>query len=459
MTQLDSADRTLRLLERGLSEASRSKALQWLSVPAPFLRAEALLDAEPVQDAWYWAGGQDQEFVGIGVAKRLTGQGSDRFRTLDQQLQQLWASLEPGAGRDSGSPGPRVVGGFAFQAGGAAHAPWDRFGDGQFVLPRFTYTRKQDRAWLTLAASPQELSSPGERSRWLNETARLVTLAISAAQRLDAEDEDGGFQVSERGVDEWRELLESVKRAIAARELQKVVLARRVLVRFERELAPARVLARLRTSEPNAPRFAFRVSGATFLGAPPERLLAKNGLRIETEAVAGSLPALTHGAAEQLLTDEKLLSEHTPVVQDLVERLRQVADLQTLPERPYAHRARHILHLKTPISATLRTPESALSVLARIHPTPAVGGYPTAPALRWIAQNEPDERGWYSGPIGWIDSHDNADFAVALRSGVITRSEAYLYVGAGIVKDSDADSEFQETRWKLKVLLNALGAS
>jgi isochorismate synthase EntC len=128
-----------------------------------------------------------------------------------------------------------------------------------------------------------------------------------------------------------------------------------------------------------------------------------------------------------------------------------------LPERPSAHRARHILHLKTPISASLRAPERALSVLSRIHPTPAVGGYPTATALRFIAEHEPDERGWYGGPIGWIDSKDNADFAVALRSGVIAGKLAHLYVGAGIVHGSDSESELQETGWKLKVLLSALG--
>ena len=116
-----------------------------------------------------------------------------------------------------------------------------------------------------------------------------------------------------------------------------------------------------------------------------------------------------------------------------------------------------MLHLKTPISARLREPERALALLSRIHPTPAVGGYPTRPALRFIAEHEPDERGWYAGPIGWIDSQDDAEFAVALRSGVIAGKLAHLYVGAGIVSGSDSESELAETGWKLKVLLSALG--
>jgi menaquinone-specific isochorismate synthase len=455
MTQLESADRTLHLLERGLSEAASSKALQWLSVPAPLLRAEALLDAEPQADAWYWSGGRDQEFVGIGVAKRLTGHGPTRFETIDRQLQELWSSLEPHALGEANAPEPRVVGGFAFQSGRAAKPPWDGFGEGQLVLPRLTYTRREDRAWLTLAASPQELASAAERTRFLTEAAQLV----GAAEGRDLEQTSGPFELSERSSEEWRALIEQVQKAIHAGSVQKVVLARRVLVRFQRELSAARVLARLRATGPNAPRFAFRVGGATFLGSPPERLLAKTGLRIETEAVAGTLPATDEDAVERLLNDAKLISEHAPVVQDLLERLRPIADVQTLPERPVAHRARHVLHLKTPISATLRAPERALSVLSRIHPTPAVGGYPTATALRFIAEHEPDERGWYGGPIGWIDALDNADFAVALRSGVVSGNQAHLFVGAGIVAGSDSDDELQETNWKLKVLLSALGAT
>lgn len=454
MTQLESADRTLHLLERGLSEAASSSALQWLSVPAPLLRAEALLDAEPQADAWYWSGGRDQEFVGIGVAKRLTGHGATRFESIDRELQELWSSLEPHPMVEAGAPEPRVVGGFAFQCGRASKAPWDGFGEGQLVLPRLTYTRHEARAWLTLAASPQELASAAERTRFLTEAAQLV----GAADGRNLEQTSGPFELSERSADEWRALIDSVEQAIATGALQKVVLARRVLVRFQKELSAARVLARLRASEPNAPRFAFRVGGATFLGSPPERLLAKTGLHIETEAVAGSLPVTDEGAAERLLNDAKLISEHAPVVQDLLERLRPVADVQA-PERPFAHRARHILHLKTPISATLREPQRALSLLSRIHPTPAVGGYPTATALRWIAEHEPEERGWYGGPIGWIDARDNADFAVALRSGVVSGKQAHLFVGAGIVSGSDSDDEFQETGWKLKVLLSALGAT
>src|SRR6188472_441337 len=214
MTQPESVVRTLHLLERGLSEAASSKTLQWLSVPAPLLRAESLLAVEPYADAWYWSGGRDEEFVGIGVAKRLTGHGSARFETIDRQLQDLWSSLEPHASVDAGAPEPRVVGGFAFQTGRSSQTPWDGFGEGQLVLPRLTYTRREDRAWLTLAAAPQELASAAERARFLNEATQLVA-AAGAEPQPELEAPPGPFELAERSADEWRVQIEQVKRAIA----------------------------------------------------------------------------------------------------------------------------------------------------------------------------------------------------------------------------------------------------
>ncbi|MDF3066805.1 MAG: Menaquinone-specific isochorismate synthase [Polyangiaceae bacterium] len=451
MTQRDSASFPVPWLER--ESFVNAQPLQWLSVPAPLVPAESLLAVAPRVDAWYWSSGGDHELVGLGVARRLFGSGSERFQQLDHQLQQLWSSLEPAAALEAGAPAPRVVGGLAFQTRRAEHAPWSDFGEGQLLLPRVTYARREGRAWLTLVAAPHELGNAAERARLLDEALQLV----GSASRLPEPEAPGPYELAERDAQEWREQIRRVKAAISAGGVQKVVLARRVLARFARELSPARALTRLRETGPMAPRFAFRVGDATFLGSPPERVLVKRGSRLETEAVAGTLPASDPGAVEQLTRDAKLLAEHAPVVQDLLERLRPLAELDPLPEHPIPYRARNVWHLKTPISATLREPHSALSLLSRIHPTPAVGGYPTRPALDFIAQHEPDERGWYAGPIGWIDAAGDAEFAVALRSGVITGKLAHLYVGAGIVSGSDSDSELAETSWKLKVLLSALG--
>jgi isochorismate synthase EntC len=98
-----------------------------------------------------------------------------------------------------------------------------------------------------------------------------------------------------------------------------------------------------------------------------------------------------------------------------------------------------------------------VEILAALHPTPAVGGVPQRAAIDFIARVEPHSRGWYTGPVGWIDEKGDAEFAVAIRCGVISGKEAFIYAGAGIVADSDPDAEYQETELKAEPLLQSIG--
>jgi isochorismate synthase EntC len=151
------------------------------------------------------------------------------------------------------------------------------------------------------------------------------------------------------------------------------------------------------------------------------------------------------------------LLEHAVVVRDIVTALKPFADELEHPRRPELHRLKHVLHLRTPIRGRLEPDRHVLSLVERLHPTPAVGGVPTAAALSFIAAHERDERGWYAGPFGWFDGAGDGEFVVALRSGVLVEQRAHLYVGAGIVHGSSPSDEFAETQWKLAALADALG--
>ncbi len=98
-----------------------------------------------------------------------------------------------------------------------------------------------------------------------------------------------------------------------------------------------------------------------------------------------------------------------------------------------------------------------LDLVGRLHPTPAVGGAPSDPALAFIREHEHLDRGWYAGPIGWVDAAGGGEFAVALRSGVVTGTRATIFAGCGVVADSLPESEFAETAIKLRPMLDALG--
>jgi menaquinone-specific isochorismate synthase len=124
---------------------------------------------------------------------------------------------------------------------------------------------------------------------------------------------------------------------------------------------------------------------------------------------------------------------------------------------PSTRQVRNLIHLQTPITGELRDETTAFDLLAALHPTPAVGGFPAREAAEWIARNEPLERGWYTGTVGWIDANGDAEMAVAIRCGVLTRARAYVFAGAGIVAASQADAEYAETAGKMGPVLRALG--
>jgi isochorismate synthase EntC len=91
-----------------------------------------------------------------------------------------------------------------------------------------------------------------------------------------------------------------------------------------------------------------------------------------------------------------------------------------------------------------------------MHPTPAVGGAPRRAALEWLEEHEALERGWYAGPVGFVDAEGGGEFSVALRSALLRADTARLYAGAGIVSGSEPAAELRETQLKLRAMLGAL---
>jgi len=207
----------------------------------------------------------------------------------------------------------------------------------------------------------------------------------------------------------------------------------------------------------------------TLVAATPERLVRRDGDVVRCDALAGTiiLPSrpgssapisATHEAGAALLASAKDRWEHDLVVRAIREALEGAGAIVDPPASPGVRVLRHVLHLCTPFRAMLREPRHVLELAARLHPTPAVGGTPTAVAADWIAAREPAPRGWYASPVGWFDLDGNGELAVAIRSGVLVGDRAHLWTGAGIVAGSDPERELAETESKLRAMLGALGA-
>jgi len=344
----------------------------------------------------------------------------DEIADLRRRADELWRRVVTAAAPGCDAPRPRLFGGFAFDVGAASREPWNELGDGCFTLPRILYARNGGAASLSLAAGGRELTRPADRDRLLDE---LEAAALALAFDAVAPGELPAIETIEPSDAGWTAEIEAIRAAIATGRFEKIVAARPSRVEFAAPLDTVDVLLRLERGLRASTRFAFCRERSAFLGATPERLIARRGLEIETEALAGSIAAGNEHAV-RLLESGKDQREHQLVVDAIVRQLEPLCARFEAAPAPRVRELREVLHLHTPIHGTLASPRHVLELVERLHPTPAVGGVPTAAAMRWIAEHEPDERGWYAAPVGWFDAAGDGEFAVALRSCVLRGREA-----------------------------------
>jgi isochorismate synthase len=264
---------------------------------------------------------------------------------------------------------------------------------------------------------------------------------------------------------EWMDSVAGMVEMIRRGAFEKVVLAREILLALQDSQAAFDIgvtLQRLRESYPTAYVFAVQRGERFFVGATPERLvLGHRDGQIHTMALAGSArrgETEQEDAAlgEQLLRSEKNNREHAIVVAMMRAALEEHCSHVQVASSPELLKLRNVQHLKTGIAGELLPGRSILDIIADLHPTPAVGGYPRQAALAAIRQSERLDRGWYAAPLGWIGMSGHGEFAVALRSALIEGGQARLFAGCGIVADSDPQVELAESWLKFQAMLRAL---
>ena len=440
-----------------------SKEFLSITLPAPTEAAEKFLRLLPREGGFLWRALGREQFAGGGEAGRVTVSGADRFAMLARAVPEFFSRVTTVAFQGA-PPLPVLVGGAAFAPDTPAIEPWEEFADDAFVLPRWGYRRHRGSASITLTVHAEDIGSP-ERVERLVDEARTLTRAFEyeAATSLIERIDLANATIRHLPPDDWRMYIDAIHSAIASGEFKKIVAARRCVVDLHRVLEDTGFMARIFAAYPDCIHYAIRRDRSTFLGATPETLFRKHGLALETHALAGTTRIKDDPASDSsrdvaaLQGSEKDLGEHALVVQRICSELRPLAKHIQCAPSPSTRQVRNLIHLQTPISAELHEETSVFDLLAALHPTPAVGGFPAREAAAWITRNEPLERGWYSGAVGWIDAAGDGEFAVAIRCGVLTRTRAYIFAGAGIVAASDAAAEYAETGAKMAPVLRALG--
>jgi isochorismate synthase len=418
-------------------------------------------------ERFYWEQpGSRSAVVGIGSAHTFVFPNAGKSDSSVRRFEEAaiaWRTLLEGA-LIEGDAQPLLLGGFSFDPLGCRTPAWRGFPPGRLALPSFTLMVDGDASRLTVNAVLRAADEAEMVAK--QEAAALRTLGEEPPEHIERWPSSNGPSprtlVDLRPAESWRALVAEARSAIRAGRLEKIVLARAVRTRAGAQrggLVP--VLARLRRAYPECTIFAASQEGRSFLGATPERLVRLRDGLVSVDAVAGTTG---RGRTEEedrllgagLLDSAKERAEHEVVLRTLQDQLApSCADL-SVPADPLLLKLRNVQHLHTPLSGRLVSGECILNLVERLHPSPAVGGFPRETALAFIRAREELDRGWYAGPIGWMDRHGEGEFAVAIRSALLDEREALLYAGCGIMGDSVPEREYEESCLKLKSMLSVL---
>ncbi|CAN5281622.1 isochorismate synthase [soil metagenome] len=254
--------------------------------------------------------------------------------------------------------------------------------------------------------------------------------------------------------------------------LQKVVLARALRFVADTDWDARSVLRRLLAADPAAYGFLVDLSpagaaytGSALVGASPELLVAREGNQVRCRPFAGSAPRspdpdTDRANASALANSGKNRHEHLLVVDAIRAALEPLCTEVLVDPEPQLQHTDALWHLSTRVTGNLREKSTtALDLAIALHPTPAVGGHPTAAATALIAELEGD-RGFYAGATGWCDATGDGQWVVSIRCAQLAadRRSALAHSGGGIVAESDADDELDETTTKFNTIMTGLGA-
>jgi len=354
---------------------------------------------------------------------------------------------------------------------GVGALPYDPVLGGHLTVPRLLVGARHDQAWATLVLAEDEIAGQSALAVARRALERELAYMDQTKQIETTEDQDlpDAFELTAAMPHRtWKDLVRRAVAEMADGPLAKVVLARRVDVVANRPIVLPETLARLTSLYPSCT--VFHVDG--FIGASPETLVRRAGTDILSHPMAGTVPRSGDDVTDAallagLMASPKERWEHQLVVDAIDAQLRPLCQSLEVPAEPSVIALRNVSHLGTRLSGILApigeatngaapSLPTALELAARLQPTPAVGGYPSELALSWQRANEGFERGRYAGPVGWVDTAGDGDWALGLRSAVVSGRTAQLYAGGGIVAGSDPDTELAETQLKLQALLAAL---
>jgi anthranilate synthase component 1 len=259
----------------------------------------------------------------------------------------------------------------------------------------------------------------------------------------------------------FREIVRSMKEHVFAGDIYQGVPSRRVSFPSPRGGFP--VYRRLRVTNPAPYMFFVRMLGLELAGSSPEPLVRVEGRTVTTRPIAGTRP---RGETElrdrlyehELLADPKERAEHAMLVDLARNDLGRVCTAGTVrpTELMVVERFSKVMHIVSTVEGELADGRHPLDALAVTFPHGTVTGAPKRRAMELIAELEPTARGPYAGAVGYCTFAGDLDFCITIRTAVVADGRVHVQTGAGVVADSDPDTELAETKWKARALVPAV---
>lgn len=258
--------------------------------------------------------------------------------------------------------------------------------------------------------------------------------------------------------DHFVQMVEKAKEHIVKGDIFQVVLSQRFTSPFEGN--PFSLYRQLRTSNPSPYMFYMDFGDYVILGTSPESLVKVNNGVVTTNPIAGTKPRgktveEDEQIAKNLLNDEKEVAEHRMLVDLGRNDIGRISEIGSVKIEKYMtiEYYKYVMHIVSEVTGRLQEDLHVLDVLTTCLPAGTVSGAPKIRAMQIINELETTKRGVYAGAVGYISITGNMDMALAIRTMIVKDDKAYVQAGAGIVYDSIASNEYEETINKAKALL------
>ena len=376
-----------------------------------------------------WVRGGDG-LVGWGSYAKTAVSGANRFADARKWWHQ---QLEKFAISDSvhlSGTGPVLFASFSF----------DPDEESVLVIPKIVVGMRNGSSWITwIGDQPQPA---------LQEEKEILA---------DAEFNWGDGSLSPA---EWQLRVANAIDEIEKTDLEKVVLARDLIVNSHRPIDARKILRNLGSEYPST--WIFAVDG--LVGATPELLLRLSRGMVTSRVLAGTISKTGDdekdlALAASLARSSKDLEEHEYAVRSVADALDPFCTSTNVPESPFVLHLANVMHLATDVTGALiesKKSVDAFTILEKLHPSAAVCGTPTNIAAQVIKRIEGMSRGRYAGPVGWLDARGDGELGIALRCGQIKENEIQIYAGCGIVAGSNPEKELSESNAKFAPMRSAL---